>query len=99
MLQKYRIRGAETKGFSSPGIQGVFQPGDLLIRDQVEIRPLGQKAPDETIAVFIQSPLPRVVGSGKKELGAGDRGNLLVMGKLRSYRQIWCMELDQAASC
>ena len=50
--------------------------------DCSEVRAFGEEVSDEAIGVLVHAALPRMIGRGKKDLGAQDIGGVPVSGKL-----------------
>ncbi len=62
-------------------VQAIHDMSDLLISDGREVPAPGQVLANQSVGVFVQSPLPGSIGPGEVELGLKRGGNRAMTGE------------------
>ena len=77
-------RGLPTKDFSGTLVEHFLISAELLIRDERQIRALGQVVADATVLAFAGTALPRTVRVAEEDLQVEIGGEQLGLGHLRA---------------
>ena len=75
-------RGLPTKDFSGTLVEHFLISAELLIRDERQIRALGQVVADATVLALAGAALPRAVRMAEEDLQVEIGGEQLVLGHL-----------------
>ena len=70
MSYKLLMWGLEAKAFSGPLVNFLDDLSHVFIAQIIDVFPLWDVLPDQTVGVFVKAPLPGVIGMCKEPLGS-----------------------------
>ncbi len=84
--------GLEAKAFSGPLINFVDDLSHVPIAEIINVFSLWDVLPDQTISVFVEAPLPGMIGVREEALGSQLAGDLFMVSKLYDVTKLLKVE-------